>query len=162
MAPDKINDRLTLLISELELNPNSFAEKIGVSTPVVYNIVRGRRNKPSFDLLLKILNVYKNINTAWLLKGEGHIWIDKSYDEIADGALVEEEGDKRVGLEPRINILLQNLSEAYGSDASVEELGELIQILIEENNNRRDKIIRLYEKNEKLMDVLRRKLGLDI
>ncbi len=162
MPNNKINDRLADLIRDLNLNPNSFADRIGVSTPVVYNIVRGRRNKPSFDLLLKILNVYQNINTQWLLKGEGEIWNDKELENRSVPNTVHEVDNHSFDLEPRITILLQNLKADNIDDPNISELEELVGVLIRENNYRREKIMKLFEKNEKLMDVLRKKLGLDI
>lgn len=66
-----INERLSLLIKELGLNNNSFAKAIGVNPVVTFNIIEGRRTKPSFDLLEKIAFTFDNINIYWLIKGEG-------------------------------------------------------------------------------------------
>ncbi len=147
-----INDRIASLISELHLNPTSFAETIGVKGPVVYNIIKGRRNKPSYDLLLKILGVYSKINTAWLLKGEGKIWLEEDSDTAT----------KPLDVEVRITSLLEDLAITHQHDVAFHELSELVKLLMEENNYHKDKLVKLYEKNEKLMDVLREKLGLEI
>ena len=68
-----INDRINQLIEVLDQNPNSFAELIGVRGAVVYNIIRGRRSKPSYDVLNKILLRFNEVNSEWLLRGEGKI-----------------------------------------------------------------------------------------
>lgn len=69
-----INERLRLLIRELGLNNNSFAKAIGVNPVVTFNIIEGRKTKPSFDLLEKILFTFDNVNAYWLLKGEGAVF----------------------------------------------------------------------------------------
>ncbi|MDH5608208.1 MAG: helix-turn-helix domain-containing protein [Cyclobacteriaceae bacterium] len=147
-----INDRIANLISELDLNPHSFAEQIGVKGAVVYNIIRGRRNKPSFDVLVKILAIYKNINTDWLLKGEGDVWNRSDVGE--DGHVYD--------LEYRIRKLFEQLEVEMEDITALQELRILVELLVDENTFHKNKIVRLYEKNDKLMDVLREKLGIDI
>ena len=70
-----INDRIVSLIADLNTNPTAFAENIGVKSAVIYNIIKGRRNKPSYDVLNKILDFYTRISAQWLLKGQGNIWL---------------------------------------------------------------------------------------
>lgn len=69
-----INERLKLLINELGLNNNSFAKTIGVNPVVTFNVIEGRKSKPSFELLEKIIFTFDNINLYWLLKGEGEMF----------------------------------------------------------------------------------------
>lgn len=69
-----INERLSLLIKALGLNNNSFAKKLNVNPAVTFNIIEGRRTKPSYDLLEKIVFTFDNINLYWLLKGEGDMF----------------------------------------------------------------------------------------
>lgn len=69
-----INERLSLLIKALGLNNNSFAKKLDVNPAVTFNIIEGRRTKPSYDLLEKIVFTFDNINLYWLLKGEGDMF----------------------------------------------------------------------------------------
>jgi transcriptional regulator with XRE-family HTH domain len=148
----QINDRIANLITFLELNPSAFAEKIGVKAPVVYNIIKGRRNKPSYDLLLKILEVYTTINTSWLLKGEGEMWVDQLPDEEQHA----------VNLDARITELIALVNVSHQNDPNIDELSELVKLLQEENRFHKDRMIDLYSKNERLMDLLRNKMGLNI
>lgn len=74
-----INERLGQLIKELQLNNNSFAKAIRVNPVVTFNIIEGRKTKPSFDLLQKILVTFDNINAAWLITGKGSIFVSNSY-----------------------------------------------------------------------------------
>jgi hypothetical protein len=72
-----INDRIGELITALKKNHKTFAESIGKSPTVIYNTVNGR-NKPSFDVLESICEVYPQVNTTWLLKGEGEMMVTES------------------------------------------------------------------------------------
>jgi phage repressor protein C with HTH and peptisase S24 domain len=67
-----INRRVQQIIEDEGLNPNSFAERIGVAAPVIYNIVGQRLNKPSFDVLNKIIVAFDKIDANWLISGEGN------------------------------------------------------------------------------------------
>ena len=51
-----VNDRLHHFINVLGMNPSAFAESVDTNAAVIFNIVKGRRSKPSFDLLEKIFN----------------------------------------------------------------------------------------------------------
>lgn len=67
-----INNRIELIVNELNLNNNSFAVKLGVNPTITHNIIKGR-NAPSYDLLNKISLTFDNINADWLLTGKGNI-----------------------------------------------------------------------------------------
>ncbi|WP_258097992.1 hypothetical protein [Marinoscillum pacificum] len=149
-----INDRISDLISDLQTNPNSFADQIGVKSPVIYNIIKGRRSKPSYDLLQKILITYSAINANWLLKGEGPIWKENK-DSIALDQGYE-------SIENRIVSLVENLRGDLGLNPSLEELSELIKTLLKENMHQRNKIQALYTKQDKILELLRNKLSLDL
>jgi len=74
MKTTSINERIELIISTLELNKNSFSRKIGLSnSTVVGNIVSGRMNKPSFEVLHKILTTFDQVSADWLITGKGEM-----------------------------------------------------------------------------------------
>lgn len=75
---ESINERIRLLMRILGHNNNSFAKALGVNPTVTFNIIGGRGNNPSFEFLEKLLFTFDNINPAWLLKGEGEMFMDKS------------------------------------------------------------------------------------
>lgn len=80
---DSINDRIELIIKELGFNKNSFSKKIGLdNNTTITNIVSGRRSKPSYDLLNKIILSFDSINSEWLLTGEGPMLKKDFYKEI--------------------------------------------------------------------------------
>jgi phage repressor protein C with HTH and peptisase S24 domain len=63
-----------LIINYFKLNKNSFSKRINVSSSaVIENIVAGRKSKPSFEILSKILFAFENINADWLITGRGEM-----------------------------------------------------------------------------------------
>ncbi|PJJ59412.1 hypothetical protein [Hymenobacter chitinivorans] len=70
-----INQRIAVLVDlKAKGNKSSFARHIGVAPSVVSDILGGRKNKPGFDILNKIASAYSDVNTSWLLLGEGEIF----------------------------------------------------------------------------------------
>ena len=49
----------------------------------ISHIVNGR-NKPSYDMLEKILSIYPNLNLNWLITGFGNMHINESTREIKE------------------------------------------------------------------------------
>ena len=119
------------------MNANSFADTIGVKSAVIYNIVKGRRSKPSFEVLQKILMAFQAINANWLLRGEGDLW--KEENEAKD--LREVTYDR---IEERVNFLINEIKAELPNNYSVEELHELVNTLIDENINQKFKIIKKF------------------
>lgn len=149
-----INDRISKLIDHFELNPNSFADSLGVKGTVIYNIVKGRRSKPSFDLLQKILVTYHTVNANWLLSGSGSM----SKREREPVSVVKLPSHTKI--EQRFNTLLNSITSEMESPESM-ELQELFSILITENAQQKEKIAGLYKKQDEILDVIRKKLNLD-
>jgi transcriptional regulator with XRE-family HTH domain len=61
-------ERFKSLLLQLHLSASEFADRIGVQRSSVSHILSGR-NKPSIDFLEKILNVFPDIDTTWLITG---------------------------------------------------------------------------------------------
>tara|TARA_R110000868_G_scaffold52171_6_gene164998 strand:- start:538 stop:1254 length:717 start_codon:yes stop_codon:yes gene_type:complete len=69
-----INERILYLIEkQYNANQKKFADSIGYSAQVVFNIVSGRKTKPSFDVLNAIISTNDDINSEWLLTGKGSV-----------------------------------------------------------------------------------------
>lgn len=60
--------RIQEIIEKENTNPSAFADEIGISRGAMNHILNGR-NKPSLDVLMKIITRYKNINLEWLIQG---------------------------------------------------------------------------------------------
>jgi plasmid maintenance system antidote protein VapI len=150
-----INQRISTLISLLNSNPNSFADSIGVKSPVIYNIVKGRKSKPSYEIIQKILTVYNALNANWLLDGNGEIW--KTEEEMS----VEPKGNYAL-VSTRVEDLFSRLQIEFGEHHQLSELNELVQVVLKENYSQKKKISKLYQKNKRIVSMLEEKLGLNL
>ncbi|RFP66598.1 XRE family transcriptional regulator [Hymenobacter lapidiphilus] len=65
-------DRIQELLRVRELSSSQFADAIGVSRPVVSHILSGR-NKPSLEVVQKIIAAFPDLSLSWLLNGVGPI-----------------------------------------------------------------------------------------
>jgi transcriptional regulator with XRE-family HTH domain len=62
--------RLEIILDYYSLNASGFADKIGVQRSSLSHLLSGR-NKPSLDFLLKILDVFPEVDLYWILNGKG-------------------------------------------------------------------------------------------
>ena len=67
---DDFIKRLELILEYYGLNASAFADKIGVQRSSLSHLLSGR-NKPSLDFILKILEVFPDIDLYWILNGKG-------------------------------------------------------------------------------------------
>ncbi len=67
---DSIDQRFAQLIQQFGLTKNSFALSLGRTASVVQHLIDGR-NKPGYDLLCKVFDIYPNVSRDWLLLGRG-------------------------------------------------------------------------------------------
>jgi transcriptional regulator with XRE-family HTH domain len=66
---DFIN-RLEFIMEHYGLSASSFADKVGVQRSSISHLLSGR-NKPSLDFVMKVLDIYPELNLYWLLNGSG-------------------------------------------------------------------------------------------
>ena len=62
--------RILEVFKQSQLSRAEFAQALGISNAVLSHISSGR-NKPSLDLVLSLLDKFKDINPEWLLLGNG-------------------------------------------------------------------------------------------
>ena len=67
---DDFIKRLQHLTEYYGLNAAVFADKIGVQRSSISHLMSGR-NKPSLDFVMKILEVFPEVNLYWFLNGKG-------------------------------------------------------------------------------------------
>ena len=65
-----INQRFATLIQVLNLTKSSFAHSLDKTPSVVQHLIDGR-NKPGYDLLCRVFEVYPNVSRDWLILGRG-------------------------------------------------------------------------------------------
>ena len=73
----KMNKRFKLWLDSEGLNANLLSKLVDLNRSSISHIVNGR-NKPSFDMLEKILSIYPNLNLNWLITGFGTMHINES------------------------------------------------------------------------------------
>lgn len=68
---DDFVKRLEIVLDYYTLNASAFADKIGVQRSSMSHLLSGR-NKPSLDFVMKILEVFPEVDLYWLLSGQGN------------------------------------------------------------------------------------------
>lgn len=76
ISTDEFVKRLEQLFEFYDLTSSSFADKIGVQRSSLSHLLSGR-NKPSLDLILKIIAVFPEIDLYWILLGKGDLHYKK-------------------------------------------------------------------------------------
>ncbi|SFP96149.1 helix-turn-helix domain-containing protein [Hymenobacter arizonensis] len=63
-------ERIRTLLEVRQLTPTQFADAIGIARPIVSHILSGR-NKPSLEVVQRILAAMPDLSMPWLLNGTG-------------------------------------------------------------------------------------------
>lgn len=71
-----MENRIQKIIDKQGISLNAFAQEIGVNRSTVSHILTGR-NKPSVEVLQKILKRFPELSTDWLLLGNGGMYAKK-------------------------------------------------------------------------------------
>lgn len=74
-----MKERLKVFLAENDLSAKQFSEIIGVQASSISHILTGR-NKPSVELLQKILRSFPEFDIYWLLTGKRGIQAPKSIE----------------------------------------------------------------------------------
>ncbi|NCC74326.1 MAG: helix-turn-helix domain-containing protein [Sphingobacteriia bacterium] len=65
-------ERIKQIMEQQRLNASQFAEKIGIQRSTLSHILSGR-NKPSLDVVQRILAEFPDVDAEWLLNGVGSV-----------------------------------------------------------------------------------------
>lgn len=80
-----ISERIKFLISELGYNMNTFSKQIGLTNNVTVGKIINEKRNPSYDVTMKILNRFPEVNTHWFVTGEGDIFdYSKSNERLVE------------------------------------------------------------------------------
>ena len=74
-------DKIDRIMQLENLNAAQFAAEIGIQSSTLSHIINGR-NKPSLDVLSRILKRFKNISSDWLILGVGPIYRQESNSQV--------------------------------------------------------------------------------
>ncbi len=70
-------ERLLKIMELQEMNAKQFAEEVGIQPGTISNILKDR-NKPSLDVLQRVLLRFSQVSPEWLILGTGSIYRQKS------------------------------------------------------------------------------------
>ena len=79
---DDFIKRLETIFDYYTISSSSFADKIGVQRSSLSHLLSGR-NKPSLDLILKIIAVFPEVDLYWILNGIGSFPKNNSLENTA-------------------------------------------------------------------------------
>ncbi len=67
---DTVISRIQAVMAHYDLTVSAFADQIGVQRSSVSHVLSGR-NKPSMDVVMKMVKTFPEVNLYWLLNGKG-------------------------------------------------------------------------------------------
>jgi repressor LexA len=80
-----IHERLNFLIERLAGGIQArFAERVGVPTGTIGDILGKKKSKPGFELTGKILQAYPEVSERWLITGEGEMLKSEISDRVQE------------------------------------------------------------------------------
>lgn len=79
---DEFIKRLELILDFYNVNASAFADKIGVQRSSLSHLLSGR-NKPSLEFVLKIVEVFPDVDMYWLLNGIGSFPKSNSAENVS-------------------------------------------------------------------------------
>jgi transcriptional regulator with XRE-family HTH domain len=82
--------RLHQIMDHYGLSATAFSEKLGVNRSTTSHLLSGR-NKPSLDVVMKILDSFPEVSLYWLMNGKGEF--------------PHTPADSSQGIEPHVNAL---------------------------------------------------------
>ncbi|MFI0426902.1 MAG: helix-turn-helix domain-containing protein [Flavobacterium sp.] len=78
---DDFIKRLEIILDYYNLSASAFADKINVQRSSLSHLLSGR-NKPSLDFIIKVIEVFPEVDLYWILNGKGTF--PKSDDKITN------------------------------------------------------------------------------
>lgn len=136
----KMQERIVLLMKSLGLNPTQFADEIGVQRSSISHILSGRNN-PSLDIVTKILNRFKEVDSNWLILGKGSLF-SKSEEKTSKESNIETSEHSESNKKAFSNSLFDDIQEDITPKHDLNKIGDL------------ERKIELLEKKYKEKDVL--------
>lgn len=87
-------NRINEILNRYNLTAAKFADKLEVPRSTISHIL-SERNKPSLEFIQKVLTKYPEINTNWLIKGEGGFYKKGEPDLFSQLEEVDLEKDEK-------------------------------------------------------------------
>jgi transcriptional regulator with XRE-family HTH domain len=142
-------DRIQKILHYKKLTASKFADMVGAPRSTISHIISGRNN-PSLEFLQKILDTFPDIQTEWLIRGEGSmvaarntLFTEEDFEDKPEMADFASQKPEKETVAPSINEIIPpnpaNIHEEAGRDpqkmAYSEEKEEIKPIASEERKN---------------------------
>jgi transcriptional regulator with XRE-family HTH domain len=115
-----MQERITQFLRSEGISPAEFADKIGVQRSSVSHVINGR-NHPSASFIQKMLAAFPNLNSRWILLGDGPIFESsvevikepRLFDNLIEpestkipnlGEILAREANLKVASQPSVNL----------------------------------------------------------
>ena len=98
-----------MLLETRQLTPTQFADTIGVARPIVSHILSGR-NKPSLEVVQRILAAMPDLSMPWLLNGTGPMQAEAV--EVSPGSVEKTQPERPMAEKPPVAPPLPPLEKA--------------------------------------------------
>ncbi|MES2731909.1 MAG: S24 family peptidase [Bacteroidota bacterium] len=79
-----ISERVTALLAALNMTPYQLAKELGYKAPEKIYTIINRKSKPGFDTLTDILTRFTELNSEWLMRGEGEMFKTTPQETVGD------------------------------------------------------------------------------
>ena len=70
------SERLQKIMESEQMTAKQFSEEVGIQPGTISNILKGR-NKPSLDVMQKVLQRFRTLSSEWLILGVGSMYKQK-------------------------------------------------------------------------------------
>ncbi|MDX2195609.1 MAG: helix-turn-helix transcriptional regulator [Cytophagales bacterium] len=105
----EINQRISTLIDKLGYNKSTFAQKTGISQPIITHITNGRNN-PGLEVIQKILTNCQEVNPDWLILGIGEMTLNNKLNRKLINDLISDINNDYLKLIDEANILKDKIN----------------------------------------------------
>lgn len=72
--------RLEYILEHFGLSASAFADKVNVQRSSISHLLSGR-NKPSLEFVMKVIDIFPELNLYWLLDGKGY-FLKKDMEDV--------------------------------------------------------------------------------
>ena len=139
---DDFIKRLEIILDYYALSASGFADKISVQRSSLSHLLSGR-NKPSLDFIMKILEVFPEVDLYWIMNGKGNF--PKNEDKVSSSEKINI-ASAPIHENPIDNNLFsnnKNLNDALDISKNINPIPE--NIIENSNEDEIEKIIVFYK-----------------
>jgi transcriptional regulator with XRE-family HTH domain len=140
--------RLEIILDYYGLNASSFADKIGVQRSSLSHLLSGR-NKPSLDFILKILDVFPEVDLYWILNGKGTFpksELEKETIVVTPTPIINNQ-TAEIKIEKKVDLFSEELPIVKNppEEKKINNFSNIPNSAIRENSSEIDRIVIFYK-----------------